>query len=83
MKEHFVARRIINLCFIMAATVSFSLFLSWKNGKMVDEMLGVLILDAVYLALFAFLLEHERALGRLSGNRECNYHKLMFGYLFS
>lgn len=83
MKEHFVARRIINLCFIMAGTVAFSLFLSWESGKMVDEMLGVLILDAVYLALFAFLLEHERALGRLSGNRECSYHKLMFGYLFS
>lgn len=80
MEERFVAKRYINVILMFLVTLVFTAVLCLKEGVWLDQMVCLVVLDMIFLLLFLFILEHNRMLKIISGNKETNYRKVFMGY---
>ena len=82
MEERFVAKRYINVIFMFLVTLIFTAVLCLKEEVCLDQVICLAVLDVIFILLFLFVLEHNRYLKIISGNKETNYRKVFFGYTF-
>lgn len=80
MEERFVAKRYIHVVFMFLVTLVFTTALCLKENVWPDQMVCLAILDVIFILLFIFILEHNRILKIISGNKETNYQKVFMGY---
>ncbi len=80
MEERFVAKRYINVILMFLVTIGFTAILCLKEAVWIDQIICLVILDVIFILLFLFVLEHNRYLKIISGNKETNYRKVFLGY---
>lgn len=82
MEERFVAKRYINVILMFLVTIGFTAILCLKEAVWIDQIVCLAVLDVIFILLFLFVLEHNRYLKIISGNKETNYRKVLIGYTF-
>ncbi len=60
MDDRYVAKRVIYLLGMSAATILFTTAAAFIRGQYLDEWIVLVIINLVFLALWFFLLEHCR-----------------------
>lgn len=83
MKDRFVLKRYLNIALILCLTLAGTTVVSLLHGKYWDEIVICLIVDLIFMALFLFVLEHNRMHKRISSNKETTFRRIMHGYLIS
>lgn len=83
MDDRYVAKRVIYLLGMSAATILFTTAAAFIRGQYLDEWIVLVIINLVFLALWFFLLEHCRMKRSIAGNRETSYRRIFAGYLAS
>lgn len=83
MDDRYVAKRVIYLLGMSAATILFTTAAAFIRGQYLDEWIVLVIINLVFLALWFFLLEHCRMKRSIAGNRETSYQRIFAGYLAS
>ena len=81
MDDRYVAKRVIYLLGMSAATILFTTAAAFIRGQYLDEWIVLVIINLVFLALWFFLLEHCRMKRSIAGNRETSYRRIFAGYL--
>lgn len=81
MTDRFVAKRYLNIVYMLLTAFAGTALVALLHGKYLDELVVYLVADVVFILLFWFMLEHDRLLGRISANRETTFHKIMNAYL--
>lgn len=81
MNDRFVAKRYLNIVYMLLTAFAGTALAALLHGKYLDELVVYLAVDVVFILLFWFMLEHDRLLGRISANRETTFHKIMIAYL--
>lgn len=81
MNDRFVAKRYLNIVYMLLTAFAGTALVALPHGKYMDELVVYLIVDVVFILLFWFMLEHDRLLGRISSNRETTFRKIMNAYL--
>lgn len=69
-------KRVRHYLELAGMTVLLSLFFIWKSGPSADKVLGCLVIDAVFLAVFLYLLESSRSRKLLGNSMSSNYGKI-------
>lgn len=80
MEERFVAKRYINVFLMFLVTLGYTAVLCLKEEVWIDQIVCLAILDVIFILLFIYILENNRYLKLISGNKETNYHKVFMGY---
>ena len=80
MDDRYVAKRVIYLLGMSAATILFTTAAAFIRGQYLDEWIVLVIINLVFLALWFFLLEHCRMKRSIAGNRETSYRRIFAGY---
>ncbi len=83
MDDRYVAKRVIYLLGMSAATILFTTAAAFIRGQYLDEWIVLVIINLVFQALWFFLLEHCRMKRSIAGNRETSYRRIFAGYLAS
>lgn len=81
MNDRFVAKRHLNIVYMLFVSFVGTALVSFLHGRYMDEVAVYLIVDVVFMTLFWFVLEHNRMLGVISANRETTFRKIMNAYL--
>lgn len=81
MNDRFVAKRYLNIVYMLLTAFIGTSLLSLLHGRYMDEVVVYLIIDVVFMTLFYFVLEHNRMLRAISANRETTFRKIMNAYL--
>lgn len=83
MKDRFVAKRYINIVFLLLVTFVGTAALALMHGKYMDEVVIYWIFDILFLALFWYVLEHDRVNKAIAANSETTFRGIFYGYLLS
>lgn len=81
MNDRFVAKRYLNIVYMLLVTFGGTALVALLHGSYMDEVTVYLIVDVIFMALFWFVLEHNRMLRAISANRETTFRKIMNAYL--
>lgn len=80
-KEPVNLYRVLSIIGIALATLVITVVLCGKGHFYMDESICLLYFDIVFLLVYIFELEHERCMGRLSGNTNANLIRLAVVYV--
>lgn len=81
MNDRFVAKRYLNIVYMLLTAFIGTSFLALLHGRYLDEVVVYLIIDVVFMILFCYVLEHNRMLRAISANRETTFRKITNAYL--
>lgn len=81
MKDRFVVKRYVNIVLMLLVTLVGSAVISLVHGRYLDEVIIYLIVGASFMALFIFMLEHNRMQRTISANRETTFRRILRGYI--
>ena len=56
------------------------LLLCAKQQILLDQILGIVCVAMIWFVLFLFFIEHDRAEGLISHNRETDFKKVLYSY---
>lgn len=83
MNDRFVAKRYVNIVLMLLVTLVGSAVISLMHGSYLDEVIIYLIVGASFMALFLFMLEHNRMQRAISSNRETTFRRILHGYIWA
>lgn len=83
MNDRFVIKRYLNIALILFWTLAGTMVVSLLHGKYMDEVVVYLIIDLIFMALFLFVLEHNRMHKSISSNKETTFRRILHGYMIS
>lgn len=83
MNDRFVMKRYLNIVLILFVTLTGTTVISLLHGKFMDEVAVCLLIDLMFMALFLFVLEHDRMHKTISSNKETTFRRILRGYLIS
>jgi len=83
MQKHVSRKRINKMMAIFMVMIAYSLLLGIVKGMLLDQLICLVMLDLVFFAVLAFLLEHQRLEGRLCGNRTTDYNRVLLGVILA
>ena len=83
MNDRFVIKRYLNIALILFWTLAGTAVVSFLHEKYMDEIVIYLIIDLIFMALFLFILEHNRMHKTISSNKETTFRRILHGYMIS
>lgn len=75
MNDRFVIKRGWNQVCMFIVTIAAILLLCAKQQILLDQILGIVCVAMIWFVLFLFFIEHDRAEGLISHNRETDFKK--------
>ena len=80
MNDRFVIKRGWNQVCMFIVTIAAILLLCAKQQILLDQILGIVCVAMIWFVLFLFFIEHDRAEGLISHNRETDFKKVLYSY---